>query len=173
MTVPSTEAENVVGAPGEGWRVAMGTLAFERGVSTLAQQMHFRNELNQIIEAAKANGSAADPVIRQRIAKAWRGLQTMRASALRMLSGTDSGLLSGPQFTYKIYWATWHRALGELAMDVLGQAGRSSFFRLCVSRTYRGCISFLVRIRYMREPIRFSETSLLNAHWDCRKNQGV
>ena len=118
-----TEAENVVGAPGEGWRVAMGTLAFERGVSTLAQQMHFRNELNQIIEAAKANGSAADPMIRQRIAKAWRGLQTMRASALRMLSGTDSWSLSGPQFTYKIYWATWHRALGELAMDVLGQAG--------------------------------------------------
>ena len=118
-----TANDNLVGEPGQGWRVAMGTLAFERGVSTLAQQMHFRNELNQIIEAAKANGSAADPLIRQRIAKAWRGLQTMRASALRILSGADSGALSGPQFTYKIYWASWHRALGELAMDVLGQTG--------------------------------------------------
>ena len=118
-----TAEENLVGERGQGWRVAMGTLAFERGVSTLAQQMHFRNELNQIIEAAKANGSAADPLIRQRIAKAWRGLQTMRASALRILSGADSGTLSGPQFTYKIYWASWHRALGELAMDVLGQTG--------------------------------------------------
>ena len=118
-----TAKDNLVGEPGQGWRVAMGTLAFERGVSTLAQQMHFRNELNQIIEAAKANGSAADPLIRQRIAKAWRGLQTMRASALRILSGADSGTLSGPQFTYKIYWASWHRALGELAMDVLGQTG--------------------------------------------------
>ena len=118
-----TAKDNLVGEPGQGWRVAMGTLAFERGVSTLAQQMHFRNELNQIIEAAKANGSAADPLIRQRIAKAWRGLQTMRASALRILSGADSGALSGPQFTYKIYWASWHRALGELAMDVLGQTG--------------------------------------------------
>ena len=118
-----TAKDNLVGEPGQGWRVAMGTLAFERGVSTLAQQMHFRNELNQIIEAAKANGSAADPLIRQRIAKAWRGLQTMRASALRILSGADSGALSGAQFTYKIYWASWHRALGELAMDVLGQTG--------------------------------------------------
>jgi alkylation response protein AidB-like acyl-CoA dehydrogenase len=118
-----TAAENVVGEPGEGWRVAMGTLSFERGVSTLAQQMHFRNELDQIIEAANGNGAARDPLIRQRIAKAWRGLQTMRASALRMLSGADSGALSGPQFTYKIYWASWHRELGELAMDVLGQAG--------------------------------------------------
>ncbi len=118
-----TCVENIVGQPGQGWQVAMGTLAFERGVSTLAQQMHFRNELDEIIAAAKSNGSAKDPLIRARIAKAWRGLETMRASALRMLSGAETGTLAGPQFTYKIYWASWHRALGELAMDVLGQAG--------------------------------------------------
>ena len=118
-----TAAENVVGEPGQGWKVAMGTLSFERGVSTLAQQMQFRNELQEIIRAAKENGAAKDALIRQRLAKAWRGLQIMRASALRMLSGADTGALSGPAFTYKIYWATWHRELGELAMDVLGQAG--------------------------------------------------
>jgi alkylation response protein AidB-like acyl-CoA dehydrogenase len=40
-----------------------------------------------------------------------------------MLSGAETGALTGPQYTYKIFWATWHRELGELAMDVLGQAG--------------------------------------------------
>ena len=118
-----TAEENVVGQPGQGWQVAMGTLSFERGVSTLAQQMHFRNELSEIIDAANANGQHRNPLVRQKIAKAWRGLQTMRASALRMLSGAESGALSGPQFTYKIFWATWHRELGELAMEVLGQRG--------------------------------------------------
>ena len=118
-----TAEENIVGQPGQGWQVAMGTLSFERGVSTLAQQMHFRNELAEIIALANANGQSEDPMIRQRIAKAWRGLQTMRASALRMLSHTDAGSLSGPQFTYKIFWASWHRQLGELAMDVMGQGG--------------------------------------------------
>ena len=119
-----TARENVVGEPGRGWQVAMGTLSFERGVSTLAQQMHFKNELNEIIAAANANGQARDPMIRRRIARAWRGLQTMRASAMRMLSNnTESGTLSGPQYTYKIFWASWHRDLGELAMDVLGQSG--------------------------------------------------
>ena len=118
-----TAAENVVGEPGQGWQVAMGTLAFERGVSTLAQQMHFKNELAEIIDVANANGQARNPLIRQKIARAWRGLQTMRASALRMLSGADTGALSGPQFTYKIFWASWHRELGELAMEVMGQAG--------------------------------------------------
>ena len=118
-----TVGGNVVGEPGDGWQVAMGTLSFERGVSTLAQQMHFKNELNAIIKIANDNGEARNPLIRQRIAKAWRGLQIMRASALRMLSGANSGTLSGPQYTYKIFWASWHRELGELAMDVMGQSG--------------------------------------------------
>ena len=118
-----TAEENIVGEPGKGWQVAMGTLSFERGVSTLAQQMHFRNELSEIIALANANGKSSEPLIRQRIAKAWRGLQSMRASALRMLSHTDAGTLTGPQFTYKIFWASWHQQLGELAMDVMGKDG--------------------------------------------------
>jgi alkylation response protein AidB-like acyl-CoA dehydrogenase len=117
-----TDADNLVGAPGNGWQVAMGLLAFERGVSTLGQQMGFRNELDAIIAAANANGSAADPLIRQRLAKAEIGLRLMRYGALRMLSGQGEGAA----LTYKIQWASWRRSLGELAMDVLGQAGEVS-----------------------------------------------
>lgn len=118
-----TAADNIIGAPGDGWKVAMGLLAFERGVSTLGQQMGFRNELDEIIAAAKANGTARDPLIRQRIAKAEIGLRLMRYGAMRMLSNTDHSRPDGAALTYKIQWATWRRSLGELAMDVLGQAG--------------------------------------------------
>lgn len=114
---------SMIGAPGEGWKIAMGLLAFERGVSTLGQQMAFRQELDEIITAAKANGSANDPLIRQRIAKAEIGLRLMRYGALRMLSNTDHSKVDGAALTYKIQWATWRRGLGELAMDVLGQGG--------------------------------------------------
>jgi len=113
-----------VGDEGNGWGVAMALLGFERGVSTLAQQMHFRNELDEIIAAAHANGKARDAVIRQKIAHAHAGLKIMRYNALRMLSdGEGSADLSGAAFTYKLYWSRWHRDLGELAMDVLGQDG--------------------------------------------------
>ena len=118
-----TAADNIIGAPGDGWKVAMGLLAFERGVSTLGQQMGFRNELDEIIAAAKANGAARDPLLRQRIAKAEIGLRLMRYGAMRMLSNTDHSRPDGAALTYKIQWATWRRSLGELAMDVLGQAG--------------------------------------------------
>lgn len=116
-------ADSLIGAIGDGWKIAMGLLAFERGVSTLGQQMSFRNELDEVIAAARANGAAHDPLIRQRLAKAEIGLRLMRYGALRMLSNTDHSAIDGAALTYKIQWATWRRTLGELAMDVLGQAG--------------------------------------------------
>ena len=116
-------ADSLIGAPGDGWKIAMGLLAFERGVSTLGQQMGFRNELDEIVKAAKATGKDRDPVIRQRIASAEIGLRLMRYGALRMLSNTSHSSIDGAALTYKIQWASWRRRLGELTMDVLGQAG--------------------------------------------------
>ncbi|MFF0473880.1 acyl-CoA dehydrogenase family protein [Streptomyces sp. NPDC004284] len=118
-----THASHVVGAPGDGWRIAMATLGFERGVSTLGQQVGFRRELEALIALAKRNGAAADPLIRDRIARAWIGLETIRFNALRMLDGVAAGA-PGPEASIgKIFWATWHRELGELAMDVCGAEG--------------------------------------------------
>lgn len=114
------DADDIVGEPGDGWKVAMGLLGFERGVSTLGQQMLFQNELDEVVRIAKANGAGKDPVIRQRIADAHIGLKIMRYNSMRMLSGGEDGSLQKEALIYKLYWATWHRNLGELAMDVLG-----------------------------------------------------
>ena len=113
-------ADNLVGEPGEGWKVAMGLLAFERGVSTLGQQMLFQNELQSIIDIAKQNGAAEDSTIRQRIADAHAGLKIMRYNSMRTLSGSSQAELQRPAMMYKLYWSSWHRNLGNLAMDVLG-----------------------------------------------------
>jgi alkylation response protein AidB-like acyl-CoA dehydrogenase len=115
-----TGVDDVVGGVDEGWKVAMGTLAFERGASTLGQQLNFRNELDAITDAARRNGTATEPVMRQRLARAHIGLEIMRLNALRTLSGTESGTLGPAAMIGKLYWATFHRGLGELAMDVLG-----------------------------------------------------
>ena len=115
--------DSLIGAPGDGWKIAMGLLSFERGVASLGQQMGFRNELDEIIKAAKENGAYKDPLIRQRIAKAEIGLRLMRYGALRMLSDTNNSVTNGAALTYKIQFSSWRRNLGELAMDVVGQAG--------------------------------------------------
>lgn len=117
------QAEDVIGAPGQGWEVAMATLGFERGVSTVVQQMHFANELDQIVAIARTNGAAADPLIRQRIADAWIGLQVMQQGMARSLSAGADPALGEEALTHKLSWSRWHRALGDLAMDVQGMAG--------------------------------------------------
>lgn len=117
-----TPADNLIGQPGDGWKIAMALLGFERGVSTLGQQMQFQNELDEIIRIARANGAARDPLLRQRIAQAWAGLKVLRYNSLRMLSGPQDGSLGREAMIYKLAWSTWHSDLGKLAMDVLGDA---------------------------------------------------
>ncbi|HSV41337.1 MAG TPA: acyl-CoA dehydrogenase family protein [Nocardioidaceae bacterium] len=121
FTGARTRRDLVVGNPGEGWSVAMGLLGYERGVSTVGQQVGFRRELDLVVEAAKSNGSYDDPLIRDRIVQAQIGLDVMRLHALRTLSATKPG--PGDASVSKLVWANWHRSLGELAMTVLGQEG--------------------------------------------------
>lgn len=117
------KAEHVVGQPGDGWKIAMALLGFERGISTLGQQMGFQQELDLIVEIAKENGADRSPAIRQRVARAWVGLRAMRYLAMRVLSDEPSADTRREGLAYKYHWSNWHRDLGRLAMDVLGMDG--------------------------------------------------
>jgi alkylation response protein AidB-like acyl-CoA dehydrogenase len=113
-------ADDIVGAPGDGWRVAMSTLAVERGVSTFGQQLGFQREFEAVLAAARATGAVADPDIAARLADAWIGLRVLRYTAEATL-GTPSGTTPGTEANVvKLLWAPWHQRLGELAIDVLG-----------------------------------------------------
>lgn len=117
FTGARTAADLVVGSPGDGWRVAAALLGFERGVSTLGQQVGFARELDDLIEIARVNGSMDDPVIADRLAAAYVDLEVMRANAVRALEEDQ------PPSVGKLVWAGWHRRLGELAMQVAGAGG--------------------------------------------------
>jgi alkylation response protein AidB-like acyl-CoA dehydrogenase len=121
-----THRDNVVGEVDGGWRVAMGTLAFERGASTLGQQLSFENELREITGLAQRHGLAADPVVRDRLADAWITLRVMRYHALRTITHMERGAITPATSIHKLFWADFHRGLGELAVDVLGPAGAAA-----------------------------------------------
>ncbi|HEY5025141.1 MAG TPA: acyl-CoA dehydrogenase family protein [Acidimicrobiales bacterium] len=115
-----TDADLVVGEVNDGWRVALATLAFERGVGLLGDIVGFRRELDHVLELARTNGRSTNKVIRQRLAEVWIRLYILRLNTLRSLTGVE-GPVAPPQASIsKLFWATWHRDLGELAMDVLG-----------------------------------------------------
>ncbi len=118
-----TSVDHVVGGPGQGWAVAMGTLAVERGVSTLGQQLGFGNELELIKAAAARSGRLADPVLRDRLVDLNIRLRIMRMNSLRALTVADRDPGAPVAMVGKLYWATLHRDMGEAAVDALGSRG--------------------------------------------------
>ncbi len=116
-------SDHVVGGVGAGWKVALATLAFERGVGLLGHQLSFRRELDRLLDLARANRTASDPVVRQRLARSYAELEILRFNTLRSLSGYDGPVAPPEASIIKLYWASWHRRLGELAIDVQGPAG--------------------------------------------------
>lgn len=120
-----TASENVLGEPGDGWRVAMATLGFERGTAFVAQQLGFMRELQSVVDAAKANGAFDDPIIKDRLAHAYAGVQIMKFNGMRMFTNVVRKGVLGPEASIgKLFWSNWHRNLGELTMDILGPAGQ-------------------------------------------------
>jgi alkylation response protein AidB-like acyl-CoA dehydrogenase len=122
-----TPAGNVAGEQGDGWRVALGMLGVERGVSNFGQLVGFQREFEAMLAAARGNGSIADPDIAGRIADAWIGLQVMRFTTEDTLAVPDPGAVAGGVAVggvaaniAKLLWAPWHQRLGELAVDVTG-----------------------------------------------------
>ena len=114
-----TDADLVVGGEGNGWKVAMGTLAFERGASTLGQQISFRQEFDSLVSEARASGRIRSEVLRSELVQSHIELEILRYNQMRMLASLTHDQLAGPEQSIgKLYWASWHQRLGELAMRV-------------------------------------------------------
>jgi alkylation response protein AidB-like acyl-CoA dehydrogenase len=112
----------VVGGLNNGWKVAMTTLGFERGVSASMSHRRFEKELDGIIDDAKRTGAATDPVIRQRLVEQWTRVQLIRYGNMRILFDVPNGTDQAKRLAAmtKLWWSETHRATMDLAMDVLG-----------------------------------------------------
>jgi alkylation response protein AidB-like acyl-CoA dehydrogenase len=118
--------ENVVGGVNNGWNVAMTTLGFERGMSATTGHRRFQKELAAIIDAARKNGKASDPIVRQGLAKAWSKVKILEINGLRSLLSTVRGDNSAAALgaTNKMFWSEYHRDVMSLAIDILGLDGQ-------------------------------------------------
>jgi len=121
---------NVVGGVNNGWAVAMTTLGFERGTSATTSHRRFQKELEGIVERAQATGRAADPLVRQELARAYSKVKIMEINGLRSLTGVLTGTSPAESYrgalgaTNKMFWSEYHRDVMELAIDILGMEGQ-------------------------------------------------
>jgi alkylation response protein AidB-like acyl-CoA dehydrogenase len=117
---------NVIGGENNGWKVAMTTLGFERGSSATTGHRRFLRELNTIIDAARHNGRNADPLVRQRLARAWTKIKIMEINGYRSLTDALHGThhMAKLGACNKMFWSECHQDTMDLAIDILGMDGQ-------------------------------------------------
>jgi alkylation response protein AidB-like acyl-CoA dehydrogenase len=110
----------LLGPLNEGWRVAMTTLAYERG--TVANlHLGLRKKIADLLETAKSVGAANDPVVRQKLARVYLEGELLKLVSQRAISGALDGREMGPESSIaKLVWSEAEQHLGEVAGDVLG-----------------------------------------------------
>jgi alkylation response protein AidB-like acyl-CoA dehydrogenase len=119
-------ADNVVGGVNNGWKVAMTTLGFERGLSAATGHRRFQRELDVILDEARKRGKDKDPLVRQRLATAWSAVKIMKINGYRLLTDAVNGTHHAAALgaCHKMSWSEAHRRTMELAMDILGAEGQ-------------------------------------------------
>ncbi|WP_336212804.1 acyl-CoA dehydrogenase family protein [Nonomuraea sp. LPB2021202275-12-8] len=111
---------DVVGRPGEGWRVAMSTTGSERGL-TLRSPGRFLAAADRLVELWHERGDPADTALRDRVADAWIRARAYRLKGFETISrDTDAGAASSVN---KVFWSELDVALHETALDLLGPDG--------------------------------------------------
>ena len=116
--------ENIIGAVGDGWKVAITTLMFERAGLGAVAVMGLKRTLEDLIEMIREKGQEGDPILRQKVAALQTGIEAMRLGALRSLTLTMKTGIPGPEGSLgKWQWATYNQALTELASEVAGPDG--------------------------------------------------
>ena len=121
FTDARTARENVIGEINGGWAVAMTLLGYERGESAATMPIMFRHEVDKLFQLARMKKLTDDPIIRQRLAKAYSEVEMMRLLGMRTLTGFLKGRQPGPQESaFKLYWSEYHKRVTELSLDILG-----------------------------------------------------
>ncbi|MFF3652311.1 acyl-CoA dehydrogenase family protein [Streptomyces sp. NPDC002181] len=111
---------DVIGEPGQGWRIAMSTTGNERGL-TLRSPGRFLAAADRLCALWRAEGDPADTAVRDRVADAVVGARAYElftwAAASRFAAGERIGAESSLN---KVFWSEYDIALHETALDLLG-----------------------------------------------------
>lgn len=111
---------DVIGEPGQGWRIAMSTTGNERGL-TLRAPGRFLAAADRLVDLWRASGDPADTALRDRVADAVVGARAYQlftwANASRFAAGETIGAESSLN---KVFWSQYDIALHESALDLLG-----------------------------------------------------
>ncbi|MEU7766207.1 acyl-CoA dehydrogenase family protein [Nocardia sp. NPDC049190] len=117
---------DVIGAPGEGWRVAMSTSSNERGLS-LRSPGRFSATAQRLIDLWRDSGDHSNTAQRDAVVDAWIGSEAYRLHTFGTITRLDEGGKLGAESSItKVFWSELDIAMHETALAVLSGAAERS-----------------------------------------------
>jgi alkylation response protein AidB-like acyl-CoA dehydrogenase len=121
LTGVRLSADDVLGKPEDGWRVAMTTLSHERGTFGITLTARLAVQFDRLVATLRATGRHRDPVVRTAVAELYVELQALRYTGYRALSTLEREGEPGPESSIlKLRWSQAHQRLTALATQALG-----------------------------------------------------
>ncbi len=115
------KGEHVVGELGEGWRIAMTVLSYERGAAALAYPGEYDTQLAGLVDGLRASGALERSDVREKLGRLVVENEVMRSNGLRTLANLNAGNPPGAESSIeKIFWSEYHQRLTDAALDLLG-----------------------------------------------------
>ncbi|GAA0553904.1 acyl-CoA dehydrogenase family protein [Actinomadura livida] len=111
---------DVIGPPGDGWRVAMATAGNERGL-TLRSPGRFTAAAERLVELWRERADPSDTALRDRVADIWIRSRAYRLKGFETISRSED--VGAESSLNKVYWSELDVALHETALDLLGPDG--------------------------------------------------
>ncbi|MBE3001208.1 acyl-CoA dehydrogenase family protein [Nocardiopsis sp. HNM0947] len=111
---------DVIGEPGDGWRVAMSTAGDERGL-TLRSPGRFVASAERLVELWRERADPADTAVRDRVVDAWIGARAYQLHGFATIARPDP--VGFEASMNKVFWSELDLAMTETALDLLGPDG--------------------------------------------------
>ncbi len=109
---------DVIGGPGDGWRIAMSSAGHERGLS-LRSPGRFTATAARLAGLWQRAGGPTDGSVAERVADAWIGARAYQLYGYGIASDPDS--TTGAQASLgKVFWSELDLAMHQTALDLLG-----------------------------------------------------
>ena len=115
---------NLVGQVGEGWKIAMTVLSYERGGAALAYSTRYARDLEALARTCREVGRDGGAA-REKLGRLVVENEVMRANGVRMLADLADGKIPGPEASMeKLFWSEFDKRFRETALDLLGPGGQ-------------------------------------------------
>jgi len=112
--------ESRLAGEGEGWKVAMATAGFERGLM-LRSPARFQETARRLVELYRENEAGADALLREAVVRCWVEAEAYALDTYRTVSRLlEGGKIGAEASLNKIFWSELDLRMHETALRLLG-----------------------------------------------------